>query len=155
MFPDLVVSKDKLESWLLVPRLFIALALPGPEEDTTFSPRLSTLFAVPGPEEEEEAPCAFSKDVVEDIEGDCTGDGVDVDEDNDPCTIPFFSAGLDGSEKNKRELVSFLFKEVAVADTLKKSHPMIPIIQQERTANNAKPMRLFLQLATVKKTTLL
>lgn len=94
----------------------------------------------------------FDREAVVDAEEDGVGGG---DDNDDRCSSSSFSAGLDGSEKNKMELVSFLSEELVIADAVKESSPVIPIRQQVRTTANANPTRFFLWFVVVKKSTLL
>jgi hypothetical protein len=79
---------------------------------------------LPSPDEDEEndddgedRSYPFNKEVVVDIEED----------DDNGCTSWSFSAVLDGSGKNKKELVSFLSAELVFAEAVKKSPPVIQI----------------------------
>lgn len=67
---------------------------------------------------------------------------------DDDCTI-----WLDGTGKNKKELVSFLFKELVIAEAVKKSPSVIQIRQQARTTSNGNPTRSYLWFIIIKKTT--
>jgi hypothetical protein len=137
MFPDLAFPKGKFKPSILFPELLMLLTLPGPDEDED--------------DNSDDCSCPFNKDVVVDIEEDC-GDCGDAD---DRCRSSSFCADLYGSEKNKIELVSFLFKELVIADAVKKSSPVMPIRQQARTTGKANPTRSFLWFIIFKKTTLL
>jgi hypothetical protein len=76
-----------------------------------------------------------------DIEEDCGGGD---DDDDNCCSSSSFSDDLNGSEKNEIELLLFFFKELSIADAVKKSPPVIPIRQQTRTTGNANPTRSLL-----------
>ena len=79
---------------------------------------------LPSPDEDDDdgddGSYPFNKEVVVDIE--------EGDDDDNGCTSWSFSADLDASGKNKKELVSFLFAELVIAEAVKKS----PSVTQTR-----------------------